>query len=132
MLLRDVDGALWNSGMLETARMRDIPDLDRIVVAVDPATTSTSTADECGIVVAGAVTEGPPEDWCAFVLADRTVKGASPAEWARAAIAAMEEFEADRLVAEVNQGGEMVRQVIRAVDPMVPFTSVHALSLIHI
>ena len=126
VLLRDVDGALWNSGMLETARVRDIPDLDRIVVAVDPATTSTSTADECGIVVAGAVTEGPPEDWCAFVLADRTVKGASPAEWARAAIAAMEEFEADRLVAEVNQGGEMVRQVIRAVDPMVPFTSVHA------
>ncbi|MEO9818818.1 MAG: terminase family protein [Paracoccaceae bacterium] len=126
VLLRDVDGALWNSAMLETARVRDIPDLDRIVVAVDPATTSSSTADECGIVVAGAVTEGPPEDWCAFVLADRTVKGASPAEWARAAVAAMEEFEADRLVAEVNQGGEMVRQVIRAVDPMVPFTSVHA------
>jgi len=126
VLLADADGALWTSAMLEGARAHEVPVLDRIVVAVDPATTSGAAADECGIVVAGVQCSGPPQDWRACVLADCTVAGMGPSGWAKAAIAAMERFGADRLVAEVNQGGQMVREVIRQVDPLVPYKGVHA------
>ena len=74
----------------------------------------------------GAYTRGEPKDWRAVVLADRSVRGASPDGWARAALAAMEEFGAERLVAEVNQGGDLVRGVIQQVDPLVPFREVRA------
>jgi len=126
VLLADAEGALWTSDMLEKARVSDVPALDRIVVAVDPATTSGVSSDECGIVVAGVQCSGPPQDWRAFVLADCTVTGLGPNGWARAAVGAMERFGADRLVAEVNQGGQMVREVIRQVDPLVPYKGVHA------
>jgi phage terminase large subunit-like protein len=126
VLLADAEGALWTSAALSAVRVAKVPELDRVVVALDPATTSGKGSDECGIVVVGAQTQGPPETWRAYVLADRTVKGASPAEWARAAIAARDEFGADRLVAEVNQGGQMVGEVIRQVDPLVPYKAVHA------
>ncbi|WP_299030849.1 terminase family protein [uncultured Sulfitobacter sp.] len=126
VLLTDAEGALWTGAMLEGCTMRDVPALDRIVVAVDPATTSGERADECGIVVAGVVCSGPPQDWRAYVLADCTVTGQSPSGWAQAAIRAMEQFGADRLVAEVNQGGQMVQEVIRQVDPLVPYKGVHA------
>ena len=126
VLLSDAEGALWTSAMLEAARVDDVPKLDRIVVAVDPATTSGAAADECGIVVAGVQSGGPVQDWRAYVLADCTVTGMGPSGWARAAIAAMERFGADRLVAEVNQGGQMVQEVIRQVDPLVPYKGVHA------
>ncbi len=126
VLLADAEGALWTSAMLEACRVRNVPRLDRIVVAVDPATTSGAAADECGIVVAGVQSSGPPQDWRAFVLADCTVRGQGPSGWARAAIAAMEQFGADRLVAEVNQGGQMVQEVIRQIDPLVPYKGVHA------
>ena len=126
VLLADAEGALWTSAALSAVRVAKAPDLDRVVVALDPATTSGKGSDECGIVVVGAQTQGPPETWRAYVLADRTVKGASPAEWARAAIRARDEFNADRLVAEVNQGGQMVGEVIRQVDPLVPYKAVHA------
>ena len=126
ILLADAEGALWTSEMLEKARIKEMPDLDRIVVAVDPATTCGAGADECGIVVVGAQIKGPPQDWQAYVLADCTVTGQGPSGWARAAISAMERFGADRLVAEVNQGGQMVQEVIRQVDPLVPYKGVHA------
>lgn len=126
VLLADAEGALWTSDMIEAARVRDVPQLDRIVVAVDPATTLGAGSDECGIVVVGAQTQGKPQEWRAFVLADCTVKGARPTEWARAAIAAMTRYGADRLVAEVNQGGQMVQEVIRQVDPLVAYKGVHA------
>lgn len=121
-LLSDVEGALWTSAMIERRRVSKAPAMDRVVVGVDPA---AGGADECGIVVVGAVTEGPPEDWRAYVLADRSVK-TSPAGWAEVAIAACTEFEADRIVAEANQGGEMVAQTLRTVDAMAPISLVHA------
>ena len=121
-LLSDVQGAFWSSEMLEAGRVRKIPALDRIVVGVDPA---AGGADECGIVVAGAVTQGPPEDWQAYVLADWSV-ASSPKVWAEAAVAAAAEFGADRIVAEANQGGQMVAQTLRTVDPSVPVKLVHA------
>ncbi|MFA3917840.1 DNA-packaging protein [Ruegeria sp. 2012CJ15-1] len=126
VLMTDIEGALWSAEMLERAQVDAVPELDRVVVALDPAVSSGASADECGIVVVGAKLKGPPQEWRAYVLADRTVRGKGPAGWARAAIAAMDEFDAERLVAEVNQGGQLVEEVLRQVDPLVPFKAVHA------
>ena len=126
VMLSDVEGALWSSEMFGQGRVRELPKLDRIVVALDPSTTSGEGADECGIVVAGVCYAKKRQDWRGYVLADRTVKGASPNTWAKAAIAAMSEFGAGRLVAETNQGGDMVLQVLQQVDPMISYTGVHA------
>ena len=125
-LLQDAEGALWQSEHLQNLQCESVPELDRIVVALDPSVSGQRDADACGIVVAGALMQGPPQDWRAYVLADRTVKGVGPAGWARAAIAAMEAFQAERLVAEVNQGGKLVEEVLRQVDPLVPYRAVHA------
>lgn len=125
VLLEDVEGALWTSAMLEGCRVDAVPVLDRVVVAVDPAVTSGANADECGIVVAGVVAAGEPKDWRAYVLEDATVRG-SPVDWATSAIAAMRRHGAERLVAEVNQGGDLVESVIRQVDPLVPFRALRA------
>ncbi|MFU8883471.1 MAG: DNA-packaging protein, partial [Rhodobacterales bacterium] len=127
ILLEDIEGALWSRAQLDGARVSDIPDLDRIVVAIDPATTAHGKSDECGIVVVGAVTRGPVQDWRAYVLEDATIAGAKPLQWAARAITAMERWGADRLVAEVNQGGDMVETVIRQIDPLVPFRKLHAI-----
>ncbi|WP_164876048.1 DNA-packaging protein [Falsirhodobacter deserti] len=126
VLLEDVEGALWTTPALESGRIEAAPKLDRIVVAVDPPVTGHAGSDECGIVVVGAVTQGPPQTWRAVVLEDASVTAASPDTWARAALAAMERHGADRLVAEVNQGGDLVETVIRGIDPMVPFRAVRA------
>ena len=126
VLVDTAEDSLWTPAMLEAGRVEAPPDLDRIVVAVDPPVTGHEGSDACGIVVVGAVTQGPVQDWRAYVLADASVTASSPASWARAAIRAMERFGAERLVAEVNQGGDLVEQVIRQVDPMVPFRKVHA------
>ena len=97
------------------------------MVAVDPPVTSGERADECGIVVAGAEMKGPPQDWRAEVIEDGSVAGlvaacAGPSgRWTL-----YHAHRADRLVAEVNQGGELVAQLIRQVDPMVPFRAVRA------
>lgn len=126
ILLEDAEGALWTSAGLEACGVDQVPELSRIVVAVDPPVTGHDGSDECGIVVVGAVTEGPPQEWRAFVLEDASVSAASPLEWAGAAIAALERHGAERLVAEVNQGGDLVESVIRQVDPLVPFRAVRA------
>ena len=126
LILDDVEGALWQTGALAACQVGEAPPLTRIVVAVDPPTTSHAGSDACGIIVAGVVMAGPVQDWRAYVLEDASVQGASPAIWARAAIAAMTRHNADRLVAEVNQGGDMVEAVIRQIDPGVPYRAVHA------
>ncbi len=126
VLLADAEGALWSAAMLEGCGTDLVPELDRIVVAVDPPVSGHRRSDDCGIVVVGAITRGPPEEWRAYVIEDATVSAASPLEWARAACAAMSRHGADRLVAEVNQGGAMVETVIRQVDPLVPFKALHA------
>lgn len=127
VLLEDVEGAMWSMKMIDRTRCDAPPDrFDRIVVAVDPAVTANSASDECGIVVVGAVTQGHPRDWRAYVLEDASVAGASPTEWAERALDAMRRHKADRLVAEVNQGGALVEQVVRQIDPAVPYKAVHA------
>ena len=126
VLLSDAEGALWTGEMLENCHQPVVAEFDRIVVGLDPAISSGRSADECGIVVVGAVMQGPPQMWKAQVIADASVKGARPSEWAAAAVAAVETWQADRLVAEVNQGGQMVGEVVRQIDPMVPYRAVHA------
>jgi len=126
VLLEQVDGALWQQTGFDARRVTEVPHLSRIVVAVDPPVTGHKGSDECGIVVVGAFTEGPPQDWRAVVLEDASVTGASPDQWARAAIAAMDRHKADRLVAEVNQGGDLVERLIRQIDPLVAYRAVRA------
>ena len=126
VLLEDVEGALWSTAALEAGRVEAPGKMSRIVVAVDPPVTGHKGSDECGIVVVGAATEGPPSEWRAWVLEDASVSAASPDAWARSAVAAMERHGADRLVAEVNQGGQLVESVVRQVDPTVAYRAVHA------
>jgi len=126
ILIDEAEDALWTPAMLEAARVESLPEFDRVVVAVDPPVTGHAGSDECGIIVAGAITRGPVQDWRVWVLADASVSAASPARWARAAIRARELWGAERVVAEVNQGGDLVEQVIRQVDPLVPLRKVHA------
>ncbi len=125
VLLEESEGALWTTAMLEACRSERLPVLDRVVVAVDPAVGPGREGDECGIIVAGVEARGEPKDWRAWVLEDASVQG-SPVEWARAAVAAFHRHGAERLVAEVNQGGALVEQLIRQVDPLIPFTALHA------
>ncbi len=122
----EADGALWTPAMIAAAQLPRPERFSRIVVAVDPPVSGHAGSDECGIVVAGAVTEGPPQDWRAWVLEDASVAGAHPSVWAQAVIAAMRRHGADRLVAEVNQGGALVEAVIRQIDALVPYRAVHA------
>ena len=113
--------ALWSRDMLESARITEAPTLTRIVVAVDPPASSTKRADNCGIVAAGVDSGG-----AIYVLADATVAAARPAQWARAAIALYHKLSADALIAEVNQGGDMVRAVLQEADEAAPVTMVRA------
>lgn len=126
ILVEDVEGALWSAEILRSVLVDEVGPLDRIVVAVDPPVTGHSGSDECGIVVAGVRMEGSPAQWRAVVLEDASVRGVSPTGWAEAAIAAMARHGADRLVAEVNQGGDLVEQVLRQVDGLTPFRAVRA------
>lgn len=119
-ILEDVPGALWTRAMLETARLDTGPDMQRVVVAIDPAVTSGEDSDETGIIVAGKGVDGR-----AYVLADRTCR-LSPDGWANRAVTAFDEFTGDRVVAEVNNGGDLVERVIRTVAPRIPYKKVHA------
>jgi predicted phage terminase large subunit-like protein len=121
-LLDDVPGALWSRDLLEqTRKARDeLPPMRRIVVAIDPAISAGETADETGLIVAGLGADGH-----GYVLEDASAK-LLPVDWARRAVALYSRWNADRLVAESNQGGLMVEQTVRTVDQNVSFRSVHA------
>jgi phage terminase large subunit-like protein len=124
-VLDDIPGALWSRSNIDENRKREVPEeLQRIIVAIDPSASSNEGSDETGIVCVGMARDADGYNR-GYVLADRSLRG-SPDEWARAAVALYREFEADRIVAEKNQGGEMVEAVIRAVDRNVPVTLVHA------
>jgi phage terminase large subunit-like protein len=120
-IIEDRPDALWTRATIEGARVAAAPPLGRIVVGIDPPSSARSDADACGIVAAGR-----SEDGCIYVLEDATAAGLSPAGWATKAIALYRRHQADALVAEVNQGGDMVRAVIREVDASVPLKCVHA------
>ncbi len=121
-MIDDRPDALFRREDIERLRVAAPPaDLVRIVVAVDPPASSGKAADACGIVAAGRAPDG-----IAYVLADHSVRGARPADWAARAVGLWRALAADCLVAEVNQGGEMVAAVIRQVDAGVPVKPVRA------
>lgn len=121
-LLDDLEGALWRRSDIDAARIKpaDIPQLIRIVVAIDPAMTSGEDSDETGIVVAGEDGHGH-----GYVLADLSMRG-SPEQCMRKAVEAYRHWQADCIVAEVNNGGDFVGTVIRTVDANIPYRQVRA------
>jgi phage terminase large subunit-like protein len=116
-LLEDVPGALWTHGLIDAARMSAAPEMSRVVVAIDPAVTSGEDSDETGIIVVGR-----DANKHGYVLADLSGKY-SPIEWARIAIAAYRTHRADRVVAETNNGGDLVEATLRTVDGGVAYTA---------
>jgi phage terminase large subunit-like protein len=121
-LLDDVDGALWSRDMIERTRIRpeEIPALIRIVVGIDPAVTSGENSDETGIVVAGI---SPDNQF--YILQDLSTR-TTPERWAQIAVTAYTQWKADRIIAETNNGGDLVEMVLRNVSPNVPVKKVTA------
>ena len=121
-VLEEAQGALWTTDMLDRASVKQeqVPDLTRIVVSIDPAITSNAESDMTGIVVAGIDVNG-----VVYVLGDYTDR-LSPQGWASKAISLYHQYSADRIVAERNQGGEMVRRTLEVEDETVPIKLVHA------
>jgi phage terminase large subunit-like protein len=119
-LLEDVEGALWSRDMLDATRVDKAPPLARIVVGVDPAVTSGEKADSTGIVVAGRTGDGH-----FYILEDATVR-ATPHNAMSRAVTAFHRWHADRIIGEVNNGGDYIEGVLRTVDPNVPYKSVRA------
>ncbi|OYY70134.1 MAG: ATP-binding protein [Sphingomonadales bacterium 28-55-16] len=118
-LIEDAEGALWSRDLLEKQRAACAPELARVVIGVDPPV--SENGDACGIIAVGLGV-----DKKAYVLGDHSITGASPERWARAVAAAVEAWQADRVVAEDNQGGNMVESVLRAADLAMPVKRVHA------
>ncbi len=125
-LLLDHSSALWTHDTLDQCKQLPECELHRIVVAVDPPVTDGPDSDECGIIVAGVCRQGPPQGWKAEVLLDGSVRGATPRMWATRAVELYHRFRADRLIAEVNQGGDLVSTLIRQVDGTVAYKAVRA------
>ncbi len=118
-LIEDIAGALWTRAMIEACRVQKPPEMRRTVIAVDPPI--TKGGDACGIIAAGLGDDGK-----AYVLGDHSVSGLSPEGWARAVAAAAQAWKVDRVIAEGNQGGEMVEATLRAADRAMPVKRVHA------
>lgn len=119
-LLEDVEGALWSRRMIEACRVNEAVELVAIVVAVDPAATSKPDADDTGIIVFGLGVDGD-----GYVLADRTCH-LNPDGWGQRVVRAYHHYQADGVIGETNNGGEMVEFVISTADPNVPYDGVHA------
>ncbi|WP_290988944.1 terminase family protein [Hyphomicrobium sp.] len=120
-IVEDASDGLWRRHWIEEARVENAPEMQRVVVALDPPVTATASSDACGIVVAGLGV-----DKRAYILADRTIQGRTPELWARAALGAYDDFEADRMVAEVNQGGDLVISVLQQFRENFPVVKVRA------
>lgn len=120
-LIEDRPDALWNRAALEAAREDAAPEMTRIVVAVDPPASSRRTADACGLVAAGIDRDG-----LVHVLADESAQGLTPTAWGARAVGLFHRLSADRVVVEINQGGEMVRTILAGIDPAVPVREVRA------
>lgn len=119
-ILDDNPNALWKRDLIEDGKVAVPPNLVRIVVGVDPAVTSESTSDDTGIVVVGV-----DEKEQFYVIDDSTIHG-TPQEWATQAVAAFHKHKADRIIGEVNNGGDLVEAMLRIVDKNIPFSKVHA------
>lgn len=121
-LIEDLEGALWTLDDIERWSASDLPELENIIVAVDPPASSGPKADACGIVAVGATRQARQ----GFVLADASVQGCSPLEWAGRVVALAIKTGAGSIVAEANQGGEMVRHALETAGCAIPVRLVHA------
>ena len=119
-VLDDVEGALWSPSMIEKTRVKEIPDMQRVVVAIDPAVSNNEDSDETGIIVVG---KGFDNRY--YILEDLSDR-MSADTWANVAINAYYKHKCDRIIAEVNNGGDLVERLIRTVDKEVPYKKVHA------
>jgi predicted phage terminase large subunit-like protein len=122
-LLEDVPGALWTLKLLDETRVSRVPEdveMTRIVIGVDPAVTSSDESNETGIIVAGRGSNNQ-----AYIFDDLSLRS-SPDKWARVAVNAYSGNKADRVIAEVNNGGDLVEKTIRTVDPNISYKAVHA------
>ena len=120
-IIENNEHALWQREKIETSRLDSLPELNRTVIAVDPPASSGSKSASCGIVAAGMMNDGR-----CCVIEDATLSKATPDKWAAQAVSLYHLHAADVIVAEVNQGGDMVKTVIHTIDPTVPVRSVHA------
>lgn len=120
-LIEDVEGSLWPRALIEACRANAVPVLKRIIVAVDPPAGAGAGSDACGIIVAGL---GADEH--GYVLTDASVQGLRPEGWARKVADTAEAWKADRVIAEANQGGAMVRSVLQAAGHTLPLRLIHA------
>jgi len=121
-LLEDVEGALWRRDDIDELRVSSAPDLQSVVVAIDPAVTSGEGSDETGIIVAGSDDRDPTHG---YVLADLSGRY-RPEEWSRIAIEAYRKYHADRIIGEANNGGDLIESVLRTIDPNISYRKVHA------
>ena len=119
-LLDDAPGALWQRARIDELRVVQAPELARVVIAIDPAASSNEDSSETGIVAMGKGVDGH-----GYILADRSCR-MSPNGWGTRAVTAFDEFAADRVVGEVNNGGDMVESTVRTVRSNIPFRKVHA------
>lgn len=120
-LLEDAPGALWKRDQIDRFRVRKHPDLVKIVVAIDPSVSAASDGAETGIVVAGIDAEGE-----GYVLSDGSIPQPTPEQWGSAAVSLYHLHHADRIIGEVNNGGDLVESNVRAIDKNVPFSQVRA------
>jgi predicted phage terminase large subunit-like protein len=119
-LLDDIEGALWSKSMIENNRATEAPIFNKVVVAIDPAVTSGEESDETGITVAGRTADGHY-----YILASEGLR-TTPDQWARRAVELYHQFEANRIIAETNNGGDLVISVLKQVDANVPVKKVVA------
>jgi len=119
-ILEDVEGALFHSTNIEESRIEVTPEMQRIVIAVDPAVTANSNSDETGIIVAGRGVDNH------FYILDDKSGVFSPDVWIKRAIELYYKFDADRIVCEVNNGGDLIEKLLRIQDVNVPYSSVRA------
>lgn len=119
-ILDDIEGALWKASMIKRISDENLPQFERVVVAVDPAVTNNKNSDETGIVCAA---RGVDKRY--YVLGDYSIK-ASADTWARRSISVYDEHDADKIIGEVNNGGDLVESLIRTVRPNVNYRSVRA------
>lgn len=122
--IEDYVGALWSRDLLERCYAPDIPELGKIIIAIDPPVSTGAKADSCGLIVAGRA--GTGREASAYILHDGTVQGLSPEGWARAAVRLYHGWAADYVIAEVNQGGDLVSTVLQMVDEALPMRKLHA------
>ena len=121
-VLESFEGALWNPAMIDSARLSadSEVELSRVIVAIDPAVTSGPESDETGVVVVGK------DQFGHYFLLDDLSGRHTADSWGRIAVKAYHDYEADQIVAEVNNGGDLVSRLLKSIDPTVPYRAVHA------